>query len=150
MNTLTGRGHTKVFESKSKDILIWRLTLTPTARSPASLPPRRVTVALPHTARRNKYSQSYASEFNTFPETSKADEALTAFDPGHAAAEEDDKVDLFDSDDEVDKEVERIKVERVAAYAAKKANKPKTIAKSIVTLEVKPWDDETDSMKASE
>jgi len=62
-------------------------------------------------------------------------------------------------------EAERIKAERVAAYAAKKANKPKTIAKvctvldlsrlthepvqSVVTLEVKPWDDETD-MKALE
>ncbi|TEB33769.1 hypothetical protein FA13DRAFT_111763 [Coprinellus micaceus] len=39
---------------------------------------------------------------------------------------------------------ERVKAERVAAYNAKKANKPKTIAKSVVTLEVKPWDDETD------
>jgi len=43
--------------------------------------------------------------------------------------EEDDDVDLFGSDDEVDEEAERIKAERVAAYAAKKANKPKTIAK---------------------
>ncbi|KAJ8073011.1 Translation elongation factor 1 beta [Marasmius tenuissimus] len=42
-----------------------------------------------------------------------------------------------------DAEAERIKAERVAAYNAKKANKPKTIAKSVVTLEVKPWDDET-------
>lgn len=32
----------------------------------------------------------------------------------------------------------------MAAYNAKKANKPKTIAKSVVTLDVKPWDDETD------
>jgi len=58
-------------------------------------------------------------------------------------------VDLFGSDDEVDEEAERLKAERVAAYAAKKAAKPKTIAKSVVTLEVKPWDDETD-MKALE
>ncbi|KAF8181076.1 hypothetical protein BJ912DRAFT_980273, partial [Pholiota molesta] len=39
---------------------------------------------------------------------------------------------------------EAIKAERVAAYNAKKANKPKTIAKSVVTMDVKPWDDETD------
>ena len=30
------------------------------------------------------------------------------------------------------------------AYAETKAAKPKTIAKSLVTLDVKPWDDETD------
>lgn len=66
------------------------------------------------------------------------------------AAADDDEIDLFGSDDdEEDAEAERVKAERVAAYAAKKANKPKTIAKSVVTLDVKPWDDETD-MKALE
>lgn len=61
------------------------------------------------------------------------------------AAEEDDDIDLFgDADEEEDAEVERLKAERVAAYAAKKAAKPKTVAKSVVTFEVKPWDDETD------
>jgi elongation factor 1-beta len=38
-------------------------------------------------------------------------------------------VDLFGSDEDEDAEAERIKAERVAEYAAKKANKPKTIAK---------------------
>ncbi|KAF9901676.1 Translation elongation factor 1 beta [Linnemannia zychae] len=63
-----------------------------------------------------------------------------------AAAEEDDEdVDLFGSDDEeVDEEAEKLKQQRLAEYAAKKANKPKTIAKSMCTLDVKPWDDETD------
>jgi elongation factor 1-beta len=94
-----------------------------------------------------------------------------------AAEEDDDEIDLF-GEDEDDAETERIKAERVAAYNEKKANKPKTIAKvcfipflsahpsipnvctyfiyvnimnlqSVVTLEVKPWDDETD-MKALE
>jgi elongation factor 1-beta len=60
-----------------------------------------------------------------------------------AAEEDDDEVDLFGEDEEDDAEAERVKAERVAAYNAKKANKPKTIAKSVVTLEVKPWDDET-------
>ena len=49
--------------------------------------------------------------------------------PAPAAEDDDDEVDLFGSDDEEDAEAERIKAERVAAYAAKKANKPKTIAK---------------------
>lgn len=66
-----------------------------------------------------------------------------------AAAEDDDDLDLFGSDDEEDAEAERIKAERLAAYQAKKANKPKVIAKSSIVLDVKPWDDETD-MKALE
>ena len=64
------------------------------------------------------------------PGTSKAGEALTASASAPAAsAEDEDEVDLFGSDDEVDAEAERIKAERVAEYAAKKAKKPKTIAK---------------------
>lgn len=34
--------------------------------------------------------------------------------------------------------------QRLAEYAAKKAGKVKPAAKSVVTMEVKPWDDETD------
>lgn len=61
-----------------------------------------------------------------------------------AAAEDDDDVDLFGSDDDVDEEAEKVKQQRLADYAAKKASKgPKPAAKSIVTLDVKPWDDET-------
>ena len=52
--------------------------------------------------------------------------------------------------DEEDAEAERIKAERVAEYNKKKAAKgPGPAAKSVVTMEVKPWDDETD-MKALE
>lgn len=66
-----------------------------------------------------------------------------------AAEEDDDDVDLFGSDDEEeDADAERIKAERVAEYQKKKAeksaNKPGPVAKSVVTLQVKPWDDETD------
>lgn len=64
--------------------------------------------------------------------------------PAKPAADDDDDVDLFGSDDEEDAEAERIKQERVAAYAAKKSKKPALIAKSSVLLDVKPWDDETD------
>ena len=39
---------------------------------------------------------------------------------------------------EADAEAERVKQERLKAYAEKKAAKPKTIAKSIVTLDVSP------------
>ncbi|BFG04805.1 probable elongation factor 1-beta [Drosophila madeirensis] len=64
--------------------------------------------------------------------------------PAKPAADDDDDVDLFGSDEEEDAEAERIKQERVAAYAAKKSKKPALIAKSSVLLDVKPWDDETD------
>ncbi|XP_060881194.1 elongation factor 1-beta' [Metopolophium dirhodum] len=59
-------------------------------------------------------------------------------------ADDDDDVDLFGSDDEDDEEKERIKQERVKAYAEKKATKKVIIAKSSIVLDVKPWDDETD------
>jgi len=62
-----------------------------------------------------------------------------------ADEDDDDEVDLFGSDDEEeDAEAARIREERLAEYAAKKAGKTKPAAKSIVTMDVKPWDDETD------
>jgi translation elongation factor EF-1beta len=64
--------------------------------------------------------------------------------PAPAKKDDDDDVDLFGSDEEDDAEAARIKEERLAAYAAKKSNKPAVIAKSNVILDVKPWDDETD------
>ncbi len=61
---------------------------------------------------------------------------------------DDDDIDLFGSDDEEeDAEAERVKAQRLAEYNAKRAAKPKPAAKSMVILDVKPWDDETD-MKA--
>ncbi|KAG9513175.1 hypothetical protein KCU79_g23754, partial [Aureobasidium melanogenum] len=51
----------------------------------------------------------------------------------------------FGSDDEEeDAEHARIREERLKEYAAKKAGKTKPAAKSIVTMDIKPWDDETD------
>ncbi|XP_072535413.1 eukaryotic translation elongation factor 1 delta b (guanine nucleotide exchange protein) [Salminus brasiliensis] len=64
--------------------------------------------------------------------------------------EEDDDIDLFGSDDEVDEEAERLKEQRLQEYAAKKAKKPALIAKSSILLDVKPWDDETDMAKLEE
>jgi len=59
--------------------------------------------------------------------------------------EEDDDFELFgSSDEEEDAEKTRVTEQRLAEYAAKKANKPTIVAKSSVILDVKPWDDETD------
>ncbi|KAA0708195.1 Elongation factor 1-delta [Triplophysa tibetana] len=57
--------------------------------------------------------------------------------------DEEDDIDLFGSDEEVDEEAERLKEQRLQEYAAKKAKKPALIAKSSILLDVKPWDDET-------
>ncbi|XP_073672499.1 eukaryotic translation elongation factor 1 delta b (guanine nucleotide exchange protein) [Garra rufa] len=64
--------------------------------------------------------------------------------------EDEDDIDLFGSDEEVDEEAERLKEQRLQEYAAKKAKKPALIAKSSILLDVKPWDDETDMSKLEE
>ncbi|KAK1926808.1 putative elongation factor 1-beta (ef-1-beta) [Papiliotrema laurentii] len=112
----------------------------------------------PHTARWYRHIASFESEFDSLPKGTPLASSSSA--PAAEAAEEDDEdIDLFGSDDEeADAEAERIKQERVAAYneakAAKTAEKLASgkkleVAKSVVTLQVKPWDDETD-MEAME
>lgn len=109
----------------------------------------------PHIARWFSHIKSYSAEHDTLPGTSNAGQtfvqaaAVSVAEPEVAEEKEEEDIDLFGSDDEENAEAERIKAERVAAYNARKANKPKAVAKSVVTLEVKPWDDETD-MKALE
>jgi len=59
--------------------------------------------------------------------------------------EDDDDVDLFGSEsEEEDEEAKKLREERLSAYAKKKSKKAAVIAKSMVILDVKPWDDETD------
>lgn len=112
----------------------------------------------PHTARWYKHIASYAGETSSLKSGNVPFAGVAAVAAGAgaaaAAAEEDDEdIDLFGSDDEVDEEAERIKQERVAKYTAEKeakkaeklaAGKKLEVAKSVVTLQVKPWDDETD------
>lgn len=93
----------------------------------------------PHAARWYRHITSYESEHSSLPGDSsktvehygsEASTSAAKAAPAAAAEEDDDEVDLFgDDDDEVDEEAERIKAERLAEYAAKKAKKPKTIAK---------------------
>jgi elongation factor 1-beta len=91
---------------------------------------------------------TFESEFSSLPGDPTKDH--TAYGPESSdltvnpaqapAADDDDDVDLFGSDDEEeDAEAERIKQERLAEYNKKKAGKVKPPAKSIVTLDVKPW-----------
>lgn len=112
----------------------------------------------PHVARWFAHVASYEAEHPALKgDKATAAKALSAGGIASAptaapTAEEDDDIDLFGSDeDEVDPEAERIKAERVAEYEKKKATKgPKGPAKSVVTLDVKPWDDETPMDKLEE
>jgi len=106
----------------------------------------------PNAARWYKQINSYETDFETLPGDKSTDISQygpevtpSAVNPAAAPdAEDDDEVDLFGSDDEEeDAEKAALTAKRLEEYKAKKALKPKTIAKSLVTLDVKPWDDET-------
>ena len=103
----------------------------------------------PAAARWYKHIATYEDEFATLE--GDASKPYTVYGPEEseltvnpakapAASADDDDVDLFGSDDEEeDAEAARIREERLAAYREKKAAKPKVAAKSVVTLDVKPW-----------
>ncbi|KAI3604203.1 elongation factor 1-beta [Moniliophthora roreri] len=129
---LASRSYVEGYTPSQADVHVFKAITSPDA-------------SLPNVSRWYKHIASYTAEHPSLPGSSKAGEAF--FSSGAApaaAAEEDEDIDLFGEDEEEDAEAERIKAQRVAEYNAKKANKPKTIAKSVVTLDVKPWDDETD------
>ncbi|KAG1725793.1 uncharacterized protein EDB91DRAFT_1061993 [Suillus paluster] len=133
---LTTRSYIEGYTPSQADVYVYNLL---TAPEPSKYP---------HSARWYSHIKSYSVEHAALPGTSTAGQSFvqsaSAPAPAPADADAEEEVDLFASDDEDNEESERLKAERVAAYNAKKANKPKAAAKSVVTLEVKPWDDETD------
>lgn len=97
---------------------------------------------LPHALRWYNHIKSFGDLRKQFPGSAPA--------PASGAADDDDDVDLFGSEDEeANGEADKLREQRLAEYAAKKTKKPGPIAKSSVILDIKPWDDETD-MKAME
>ncbi|XP_077978205.1 elongation factor 1-beta-like [Glandiceps talaboti] len=102
--------------------------------------------------------KSYSSQFTSLPGVKKpVGEYGPAGAPAAAAGgdddeddDDDDDIDLFGSDEEADAAAEKLKEERLAQYAAKKSKKPGVIAKSMIILDVKPWDDETDMKEIEE
>lgn len=106
----------------------------------------------PHAYRWYKHVNSFQPEFSSLPGdpskeyTAYGPETSTVVNPASAPADDDDDdVDLFGSDDEEeDAEAARVREQRLAEYKKKKEGKTKPAAKSMVTLDVKPWDDETD------
>jgi elongation factor 1-beta len=103
----------------------------------------------PQAARWYKHIATFEDEFfilngdATKPYTAYGPEATEiTWNPANATftEEDDDDVDLFGSDDEEeDAEVVRIREERLAEYRKKKEGKVKPAAKSVVTMDVKPW-----------
>lgn len=104
----------------------------------------------PHVARWYKHIASYEPEFSSLP--GDASKEYTAYGPDNTeipvnakkaaapAAEDEDDMDLFGSEsEEEDAEVVAQREKNLAEYKAKKQAKPKPAAKSIVTMEVKPW-----------
>lgn len=100
----------------------------------------------PHVARWHKHIASFESEFGSLP--GDGSKEFTAYGPESSdlptnpknKPEEDDDMDLFGSDsEEEDPEVVKEREARLAEYRKKKEAKPKPVAKSLVTLEVKPW-----------
>lgn len=95
--------------------------------------------------------KSYESEFSSLPgDPSKAyttygpENVAAAVNPKGAPDAEDDEMDLFGSDEEEeDPDVVAEREQRLSDYKKKKEGKSKPAAKSIVTMDVKPWDDET-------
>ncbi|KAI8620054.1 hypothetical protein BC830DRAFT_638662 [Chytriomyces sp. MP71] len=119
----------------------------------------------PHVARWWNHINARGGKTAKFPGTKKS---ISAYGPSGAAPaapaakkaapapspaakkDEEEDFDLFASDEEEeDAEKAALTAKRLAEYNAKKAAKPKPVAKSMVILDVKPWDDETD-MKALE
>jgi elongation factor 1-beta len=101
----------------------------------------------PHAARWFNHISSFSAETSSLPGTKKDVNSYgPAVAPVAAAAPkaDDEDLDLFGSDSEVDAEAERLKAARLAEYNAKKAAKPAVVAKSSVVLDIKPWDDTTD------
>ena len=101
----------------------------------------------PHAYRWYKHIASYEPEFSSLPgDPSKAyttygpEKTDLAVNPKDAPAEEEEEEeDLFGSDESEDEEAKKVKEANLAAYKKKKEGKEKPAAKSIVTMDVKPW-----------
>ena len=111
----------------------------------------------PHAWRWYKHISSYESEFPSLP--GDPSKAYTTYGPeagalaenpkdapkGAPAAaapakdEDDDDDDLFGSDESEDEEAKAKKEANLAAYRKKKEGKTKPAAKSMITMDVKPW-----------
>ncbi|XP_026185236.1 elongation factor 1-beta [Mastacembelus armatus] len=146
---LSARSYIEGFVPSQADVAVFEAISTPPSAD------------LCHALRWYNHIKSYQDQKNSLPGVKKplgqygpAGVADTTPSSAPAAAskddDDDDDIDLFGSDDEEDAEAAKLKEQRLAEYAAKKAKKPALIAKSSILLDVKPWDDETDMAKLEE
>jgi len=89
--------------------------------------------------------KSYQAEFGSIGSAA----AAPAAEESDEDDDDDDDMDFFGSDDDdVDEAAEALKAKRIAEYNARKAEKAEkkgvVAAKSMITIDVKPFDDETD------
>ncbi|KAL8832535.1 MAG: hypothetical protein Q9191_000217 [Dirinaria sp. TL-2023a] len=102
----------------------------------------------PHAFRWYRHITSYSLEFSSLP--GDPSKAYSAYGPEQSEVSinakdgpktaDDDEEDLFASDDESeDEEAKQKKEANLAAYRKKKEGKEKPAAKSLVTMDVKPW-----------
>jgi hypothetical protein len=128
------RSHPSILARIGADSIFALISYTPSQADVAVFKALSQDLGYPNVARWYKHIKSYEAEFSTLSGSSSAGAVFTGeATPAPAEVKEeeagDDDIDLFGSDEEVDAEAEKLKAERVAAYNAKKANKPKTIAK---------------------
>ncbi|XP_076361094.1 elongation factor 1-beta [Tachypleus tridentatus] len=134
---LCDRSYIEGYQPSQADTVVFETLKNPPAAS------------FPHALRWYNHIASYGGERSSFPGEKKdisafgTSETISDTKPNKPAAGDDDDVDLFGSDDEIDEEAEKLKQERLKQYQEKKSKKPGPIAKSSVVLDVKPWDDET-------
>ena len=83
----------------------------------------------------SKLYTAYGPELSELPTNTKTPTAA----PAAKAEDDEDEDDLFGSDESEDEEAKKVKEANLAAYKKKKEGKAKPAAKSMVTLDVKPW-----------
>lgn len=104
----------------------------------------------PNVFRWYRHITSYTSEFSLLPGDpskpytaygpEKSEMTLNPKDaPAAADEEEEDEDNLFGSSESEDEDAKKQKEANLAAYKKKKEGKVKPAAKSLVTLDVKPW-----------
>jgi elongation factor 1-beta len=143
---LESRSYIEGFQPLQSDVVVYDAIRNATNVKP---------VDFAHVARWLRHIESFGEKRAQFPGKKKSIEELglenlnvdekTPLAKSSTTEKED--IDFFDSDDEEDAEMEKLKQERLNEYNKKKASKPKVIAKTSVTLEVKPWDDDQTNLE---
>ena len=98
-----------------------------------------------HLSRWYRHISSFEDEFDVLPADSNVDlsEYIPTAEAGTTEQSDTTAPAPVADDEEEDEEAARAREERLREYQARKAAKPKPAGKTIFTLDIKPWDDET-------